>query len=88
MTRIRRLYDKDQEVINYNPIIEPLQILCWTGWNREVWRLAKTQGSGRKQMYAFLGPAPHKIYHSFQLNKQYYNTTIPQHLFYGVLIFP
>ena len=26
MTRIRRLYDKDQEVIIYNPIIEPLQI--------------------------------------------------------------
>ena len=26
MTRIRRFYDKDQEVIWYNPIIEPLQI--------------------------------------------------------------
>ena len=26
MTRIRRLYDKDQEVIIYNPIIVPLQI--------------------------------------------------------------
>ena len=26
MTRIRRLYDKDQEVIIYNPIIEPLRI--------------------------------------------------------------
>ena len=31
MTRIKRLYDKDQEVIIYNPIIEPLQIflLYW-----------------------------------------------------------
>ena len=26
MTKIRRLYDKDQKVIIYNPIIEPLQI--------------------------------------------------------------
>ena len=26
MTRIRRLYDKDQEVIIYNPLIEPFQI--------------------------------------------------------------
>ena len=36
MTRIRRLYDKDQEVIIYDPIIVPLQI----GWNREIWRSA------------------------------------------------
>ena len=33
MTRIRRLYDKDQEVLCYNPIIEPSRFSNqWLDW--------------------------------------------------------